>query len=68
MTHADVPSVTSQNKEIKNMSEAELIALFAWYDFRDLVGHKLVMCDDFLDLIKARSNNTTTSERDRHEP
>lgn len=53
MTHADVPSVTSRDKQIKDMSESELIALFDWYGFTDPIGHKLTRCDDFLDLVKA---------------
>jgi len=53
MTPADVPLVTSENKQIKDMSESELIALFAWYDFRDPIGHSLTMCGDFIDLVKA---------------
>jgi hypothetical protein len=53
MIHADGPSIASRDKKIKNMNEADLISLFDWYDFRDPIGHKLTMCDDFLDLVKA---------------
>ncbi len=57
MSHVAVPLVTSEQKQIKDMSESELIALFEWYEFRDPIGHKLTMCEDFRDLVKAASSN-----------
>lgn len=56
MTHADDPSIPSCKKEISNMSEDEIIALFDWYDFKDPIGHKLTMCADFLNLVKSVVN------------
>ena len=58
MIPADVPFVTSENKQIKDMSESELIALFAWYNFKDSIGHSLTMCGDFIDLVKAATHKS----------
>lgn len=39
------------------MSESELMNLFEWYGFRDQIGHKLTMCGDFIDLVKAATRS-----------
>ena len=36
----------------ERMSDAEIIAYFKRYGFKDELGHTLEMCGDFLDLVR----------------
>ncbi len=39
-------------RDISKMSRAEIFQLFAWYDFKDKLGHELVNCQDFAELVE----------------
>lgn len=36
---------------LENMTESQIIAHFEKYGFRDELGHELILCRDFLDLV-----------------
>ena len=39
-------------RSIRKMSRAEILRLFAWYDFKDVLGHEIINCQDFLELVE----------------
>lgn len=51
-----------QQNIFQNMTETEIIAHFARYDFRDELGHELILCRDFLDLVSMVSGRLKTQE------
>lgn len=58
MKHDEV----AQSNPLENMTEKEIIAHFARYDFRDELGHELILCRDFLDLVSMVSDSLKTQE------
>lgn len=58
MKHDEV----AQSNPLENMTEKEIIAHFARYDFRDELGHELILCRDFLDLVSMVSGSLKTQE------
>jgi hypothetical protein len=40
------------DKPVSEMTCEELRELFAWYDFKDPLGHPLVNCQEFIELIE----------------
>lgn len=51
-----------QQNIFQNMTETEIIAHFARYGFRDELGHELILCRDFLDLVSMVSGSLKTQE------
>lgn len=41
----------AQPTPFENMTESQIIAHFEKYGFRDELGHELILCRDFLDLV-----------------
>ncbi|HEX8397140.1 MAG TPA: hypothetical protein VF644_06925 [Pyrinomonadaceae bacterium] len=37
---------------ILKMSREEIFNLFAWYEFKDKLGHELTNCQDFIELVE----------------
>lgn len=58
MKHDEV----ARSNPLENMTEKEIIAHFARYDFRDELGHELILCRDFLDLVSMVSGSLKTQE------
>lgn len=51
MKHKQDHPLFSPSLNIQTATKAEIINQFDSYDFRDRMGHKLVMCEDFHDLL-----------------
>jgi hypothetical protein len=47
-TQTERPSL----KPIAELTREELFALFQWYDFKDPLGHALINCQDFIELVE----------------
>lgn len=58
MKHDEV----ARSNPLENMTEKEIIAYFARYGFRDELGHELILCRDFLDLVSMVSGCLKTQE------
>lgn len=58
MKHDEV----ARSNPLENMTEKEIITHFARYDFRDELGHELILCRDFLDLVSMVSGSLKTQE------
>lgn len=39
------------NRPMADLSREEIIALFGWQSFSDPLGHTLLNCQDFIDLV-----------------
>lgn len=37
---------------ISKMNRTEVLRLFAWYDFKDSLGHEIINCQDFIELVE----------------
>lgn len=44
--------VSLETRNIQALSREEIIELFTWLDFSDPLGHPLVNCQDFIDLVE----------------
>ena len=49
-------------RNILKMSLSEVIQLFAWYDFKDNLGHELVNCQDFIELVELAVSSGTKDD------
>lgn len=36
---------------VESLTRDEIYQLFSWYGFRDSLGHELIHCQDFIDII-----------------
>ncbi len=39
-------------RDISKMSREEIFRLFAWYNFKDELGHEIINCRDFIELVE----------------
>jgi len=53
------PEFPSGDDRVGTMSEAEIMALFEWLDFKEQHGHPLTMCIDFQVLVKRAVGNVS---------
>ena len=51
----------------ERMSDAEIIAYFKRYGFKDELGHTLEMCGDFLDLVRFAKREDWVKEKPAQE-
>jgi hypothetical protein len=51
MKHEQDQSLMPPGPDLRNATKEEIIQYFDAYDFRDPIGHKLILCADFLDLL-----------------
>lgn len=49
------------SRRICSMSYSEVVRLFAKYKFKDPIGHSLLSCDDFLELLELAFNHQNKS-------
>ncbi len=49
-------------RNIRKMSLSEVFQLFAWYDFKDNLGHELIYCQDFIELVELAVSSADKSE------
>jgi hypothetical protein len=49
-------------RNIRKMNRAEILQLFAWYDFKDALGHEIINCQDFLELVELAVSSADKSE------
>jgi hypothetical protein len=46
--------ISTASNRVESMTKEEIIELFERYNFRDTIGHSLMMCEDFNVLLNKR--------------